>query len=295
MKALRSTGTLFLGGCFFYACFYLLFLYLPILFLPLFSFNSGTIIAFPLKGFTFKWYAQLAHADALIGALRNSIYVSTVVACASTALGLFAARALAFYRLFGLRTAEALIMTPLVVPGIIVGTSLLVFVVFLGLKPSLLAVIVGHTFIALPFAVAIMKSAFDQFDLTLEDAAYDLGESGVGVWLRVTLPILLPGIVASILVTFTVSFDEFILAFFLAGNEPTLPVYIWSQVRFPAKLPSTIALATIVILVSVLLLAIAEFLRRRGVRAGPAEPAAGQMAVSLGRVSVKKATRAARG
>ncbi len=154
-------------------------------------------------------------------------------------------------------------MAPLVIPGIIVGTSMLILLASAGVKPSLFAVILGHVFIALPFAVSIMKSAFDQFDDTLEEAAVDLGENAIGMWRRVTLPIVTPGIVSSLLVTFTVSFDEFILAFFLAGNEPTLPVYIWSQVRFPAKLPSTIALASILILVSVLLLIVAEKLRRR--------------------------------
>lgn len=84
----------------------------------------------------------------------------------------------------------------------------------------------------------------------------------LGVFWRVTLPVVIPGIVASILVTFTVSFDEFVLAFFLAGNEPTLPVYIWSQIRFPAKLPNTLALGSILLLVSVLLL-LAEWIRRR--------------------------------
>ncbi len=246
-----------------YTVFYLVFLYLPVMLLPLFSFNDGTIVAFPLQGFTLKWYGQLGQQDTLIQALVNSLIVGGVAAALSTALGLFAARAYVRYRFRGKQLSEGLVMLPLVIPGIIVASSMLVLFISIGLRPSLTAIILGHTFLALPFAVSIMKSSFDQFDQSLEEAAFDLGESVVGTFRRVTLPIVLPGIVSSLLVTFTVSFDEFVLAFFLSGNEPTLPVYIWSQIRFPAKLPNTLALGSLLLFFSILLLLIAETFRRR--------------------------------
>jgi len=246
-----------------YAVLYLVFLYLPVLLLPVFSFNSGTIVAFPLEGFTLKWYAQLAEADTMLRSLGNSLIVGSVTAVASTALGLFAARAYVRYRFAGRGASEGLVMLPLVIPGIIVASSMLVLFISIGLRPSLTTVILGHVFIALPFAVSIMKSAFDDFDQSLEEAAFDLGESVFGTFRRVTLPIVSPGIIASLLVTFTVSFDEFVLAFFLSGNEPTLPVYIWSQIRFPAKLPNTLALGSLLLAFSILLLLIAEYFRRR--------------------------------
>lgn len=249
-----------------YAGLYLVFLYLPVLFLPVFSFNDGTIVAFPLSGFTFKWYAQLAEADALIGALVNSLTVGLSTAVISTGIGLFAARAFTRYKFTGQGPAEGFVMLPLVIPGIIVASSMLVLFINLGLQPSLVTIIIGHVFLALPFAVSIMKSSFDQFDPSLEEAAYDLGESVFGTFRRVTLPIVAPGLVASILVTFTVSFDEFVLAFFLAGNQPTLPVYIWSQIRFPAKLPNTLALGSLLLLGSIALLIVAEYFRRKSVR-----------------------------
>ena len=249
-----------------YAGMYLAFLYLPVLFLPVFSFNDGTIVAFPLSGFTFKWYAQLAEADALIGALLNSLTVGLSTAVISTGIGLFAARAFTRYSFVGQGPAEGFVMLPLVIPGIIVASSMLVLFINLGLQPSLVTIIIGHVFLALPFAVSIMKSSFDQFDPSLEEAAYDLGESVPGTFRRVTLPIVAPGLVASILVTFTVSFDEFVLAFFLAGNQPTLPVYIWSQIRFPAKLPNTLALGSLLLLGSIALLIVAEYFRRKSVR-----------------------------
>ena len=250
-----------------YACLYLGFLYLPVLFLPLFSFNDGTIVAFPIKGWTLEWYRQLGNQDTLIQALLNSVLVGAVTAFLATSMGLFAGRAYVRYRFRGKKASEALVMLPLVIPGIIVASSMLVLFISIGIKPSLTAIIMGHTFLALPFAVSIMKSAFDDFDASLEEAAFDLGVGVVGTFRRVTLPIVAPGIVASLLVTFTVSFDEFVLAFFLSGNQPTLPVYIWSQIRFPAKLPNTLALGSLLLLASVVLLIIAEYFRRRSVKA----------------------------
>lgn len=249
-----------------YAAFYLLFLYLPILFLPLFSFNNGTVIAFPLQGFTLKWYQQLFHSEELFIALKNTLIVGSVTAITSTAIGTLTAAALARYRFFGQRAAHAIIMTPLLVPGIIIATALLLLFIQSGLEPSLFTVILGHVFLTIPFSVAIMKASFDQFDYSLEEAAIDLGESYLGALRRVVLPIVIPGIVSSLLVTFTVSFDEFVLAFFLSGTDPTLPVYIWSQVRFPGKLPSVLALGTLLILVSITLLLLSEWVKRRGKR-----------------------------
>lgn len=256
----------FLPGLSAYAVGYLIFLYVPVLLLPLFSFNDGTIVAFPLQGFTLKWYAALAGQDTLLQSLVNSLLVGGVTAVLATTLGLFAARAYVRYRFTGREASEGLVMLPLVIPGIIVASSMLVLFLFLGLPPSLSAVILGHTFLTVPFAVSIMKSAFDEFDPSLEEAAYDLGESAIGTFRRVTLPIVAPGIVSSLLVTFTVSFDEFVLAFFLSGNQPTLPVYIWSQIRFPAKLPNTLALGSCLLAFSVLLLITAEYFRRRSAK-----------------------------
>lgn len=249
-----------------YALFYLAFLYLPVLLLPLFSFNEGTIVAFPIQGWTLKWYGELGSQDTLIQALSNSLMVGGTSAVLATSMGLFAARAYVRYRFRGQRISEGLVMLPLVVPGIIVASSMLVLFISLGLKPSLTAVILGHVFLALPFSVSIMKSAFDDFDVSLEEAAYDLGSGIFETFRRVTLPVVAPGIISSLLVTFTVSFDEFVLAFFLSGNDPTLPVYIWSQIRFPAKLPNTLALGSLLLLASVMLLIVAEFFRRRSTK-----------------------------
>jgi spermidine/putrescine transport system permease protein len=113
--------------------------------------------------------------------------------------------------------------------------------------------------------MTVLMARFEGFDRDLEDASADLGEDGWMTFWRVTFPLVLPGILASLLLTFITSFDEFLVAYFLSGTEPTLPVYIWGQLRFPERLPMVLALGTIILAVSVALVALAEYVRNRGV------------------------------
>ena len=250
-----------------YVIAFLAFLYAPILLLPVFAFNDGTVIAFPLDGFTTKWFANLTTTPALHGALVNSLLVAVAAAVLATALGLMAARAAVRYRFRGKGAAMGLIMTPLVLPEIIVAVSLLVVVVrILELPLSLWTLIAAHTLICTPFAIAILNASFSNLDPSLEEAAIDLGETRASTFRLVTLPLIMPGIVASLLISFTISLDEFIIAFFLTGSDPTLPVYIWSLLRFPRELPTIMALGTILVIASIALLTLAEWSRRRGLR-----------------------------
>jgi spermidine/putrescine transport system permease protein len=114
----------------------------------------------------------------------------------------------------------------------------------------------------------VLISRMEGFDNSLEEAALDLGENGWMTFWRVTFPIVLPGIVASLLLTFTISFDEFVLAFFLSSTDPTLPLYIWSSLRFPTKLPAVLALGASIFVISFFVVSFAEWLRRRGVKSG---------------------------
>lgn len=250
-----------------YAIGYLVFLYGPILLLPVFAFNDSAIIAFPLKGFTTSAFEQLWRAEALHDAVWNSLRVAVAASIVATALGICAARASSRFRFPGQRPIMGLIMLPLVLPEIIVAVSLLIVLVQLGMPLSLWTVVLGHVLICVPFCVAILNSAFLALDRSLEEASMDLGESRFGTFWRVTLPLVAPGIVASLLISFTISLDEFIIAFFLTGTDATMPVYIWSQLRFIAKLPSVMALGTILLLASLLLLTAAEYFRRRSAQA----------------------------
>ena len=247
-----------------YAIAYLIFLYAPIVLLPIFAFNSGTIIAFPLKGFTTDWFNQMLANETLRRAFFNSLIIAVSSAILATTLGIFAARASTRFNFPAKPGIMGLIMLPLVLPEIIVAMSLLVVLLAIGVKLSIFTVILGHTLICMPYAIAILSTAFNSLDKSLEEAAYDLGETKWSAFRLVILPLVMPGIISAGLMSFTISLDEFIIAFFLAGNEPTLPTYIFSQLRFPKSIPVIMALGTVLVVMSILLLTVAEYFRRRG-------------------------------
>ena len=246
-----------------YAVAYLAFLYVPVLLLPLFSFNDSLFIAFPLSGFTTKWYAALAADEDMRTALWNTMKVGATASLLSTLLGLLAAKALSR----GLPGGTFLLgfsTLPLFIPDIVLGIALLILVSSLTIPLSLTSVVIGHVLICLPFAIAVLMSRFEGFDVSLEEASRDLGENAWMTFWRVTFPLVLPGIVASLLLTFIVSFDDFLIAFFLCGTDATLPVYIWGELRFPYKLPNVLALGATILVASTVLVALAEWVRRLG-------------------------------
>jgi spermidine/putrescine transport system permease protein len=249
-----------------YAGLYLVFLYLPVLLLPVFSVNTAASPRFPLAGLTLRWYRDLPRTPAMLEAAGNSLMVGVAAAALATVLGICAARAVTRYRFRGRRAVAAVVMAPLVLPEIIVAVSLLIVILQLGLQLSLVTVALGHAVICLPYAVTVLSAGFEGFDRSLEEASADLGETAWGTFRRVTLPMVAPAILSSFLVSFTISLDEFILAFFLAGTESTLPVYIWGQLRFAGKLPGVLALGTVLLAGSVILLSLAEIFRRRAAK-----------------------------
>jgi spermidine/putrescine transport system permease protein len=247
-----------------YALIYLAFLYVPVLFLPLFSFNDAIYVAFPLKGFTTNWYEQMLTNQPMHAALMNSVKVGLVTAVVATILGIFGAKALTRYRIRGQKPVVAVIMLPLVIPGIILGVALLILVSRLGIALSLYTVTLGHILISVPFAMVTLIARFEGFDKSMEEAAADLGDNAWWTFWRVTFPMVFPGVLASLLLCFTISFDEFIMAFFLAGTDPTLPIFIYSQLRFPQKLPGVLALGACILVVSFVVVFFSQWLRRRG-------------------------------
>ena len=249
-----------------YALVYVAFLYLPVMLLPVFSVNASPVPVFPMKGLTFDWYESLWGNDIMLGAARNTLVVGLASAVIATVLGICAARAITRYRFAGKRPMSAIIMAPLVLPEIIIAISLLLVLLQFGLGLSLITVIVGHVLICLPYSITVLVSGFEGFDPAFEEASADLGETAFGTLRRVTLPMMMPAIISSLLVSFTISLDEFMIAFFLSGTEPTLPIYIWGQLRFAAKLPAVLALGTLMLVGSLILLTAAELLRRRAAR-----------------------------
>jgi spermidine/putrescine transport system permease protein len=248
-----------------YSVLYLIFLFGPVFLLPLFAFNAGTVIAFPLQGFSLKWFASLLENDALHDAVRNSLIIAVTVSILSTILGIFAARASTRYDFPGKGAMVGFIMLPLVMPEVILAVALLVIFLQIALPLGMVAVIIGHILVCTPFCIAILNGAFLSLDKSLEEAAIDLGETRMSTFRLVILPLVMPGIISSLLIAFIISLDEFIMAFFVAGSTVTLPIYIFSQLRFPSGLPVIMALGTILVCLSITLLAIAEYFRRRGV------------------------------
>jgi spermidine/putrescine transport system permease protein len=250
----------------FYAVLFMVFLYAPVLLAPLFSFNDSLFAVFPLKGFTLKHYWSMAGNTGMLIALQNSIIVAVFVSVAATAISLPAAIALTRHKLPGSAVILSLFSLPLIIPSIVFGVAILIIALrLLGIELSLWTVGAAHVFICIPFSLTVLMSRLEGFDKSLEEASRDLGENAWMTFYRVTLPLSLPGIISSLLLCFITSFDEFVLAFFLAGTEPTLPVYLFGQLRFPNKLPGMLALGTSILVFSTALVLLAEYFRRRGV------------------------------
>ncbi|MBN9254336.1 MULTISPECIES: ABC transporter permease [unclassified Mesorhizobium] len=248
----------------FYVLAYLVFLYLPVLLIPLFSFNDSIQAAFPLQGFTLQWYQTLYGNPALSGALANSLVIGVIAASGATLCGI----TVSYMDLYGrsplAATISAAARLPILIPGVIVGISLLILVNLIGLGPSRISIVLGHILVALPTTVVVMRSRFAAIPKTIREAALDLGASDWTTFRRVMLPLSLPAVLSAFMLAFLISFDEFIVVFFLAGTEPTLPLYIWSQLRFPRSLPTVMALGTVILGVSFIIAGTAEILRHRG-------------------------------
>ncbi len=249
-----------------YMVVYLLFLYIPSLMLPIFSFNDSIQMVLPLKEFTLKWYAGIPATPGLLDALGNSLRLSLSVAFVTTTLATIGARALTRYRLPGQGAALGFIMLPMVMPGIILAVGLLVLMLAIGIPLSLWTIGIAHVVATLPFATLVIRARLEGFSKSLEESALDLGENAWMTFWRVTFPLILPGVGAAFLLTFTTSFDEFLFALFLGGNSVTLPVFMWTQVRFPQTLPTVLALGSCIFLGTVLLIGAAEWLRRIGTK-----------------------------
>jgi spermidine/putrescine transport system permease protein len=241
----------------------LVLLYLPIGILFLFSLQTNTTLSFPFGGLTLDWYQKLTHADALFRAARNSVVVALASSAAATILGTMVALTVVRHRFRTRNLLIALSALPLIVPFIVLAVALLVLFRALGIDLSLWTVGVAHTIVALPYVLLIVGARLIGFDRNLEDAAMDLGAGDLGTIRLIVLPLIAPAVVAAWLTAFTVSFDEFALALFLAGRDPTFPVYMYGQLRFAQTLPVIISLAVLMLIGTLVLISIAEVIRRR--------------------------------
>lgn len=268
-----------------YAFAVYLFLYIPIGIIALFSFNAGRHAA-QFQGFSTQWYGKALSNPFVMDALTTSLIVALSSAALATLFGTMAAMALQLVR-GRLRLAfDALIYIAVMVPGIVIGIATLIALVTLfdWLNPLLAAIwpladaapqlslgygslIAAHGLFSMALVIIIVRARMAGMDRSLIEASSDLGATPWGTFLQVTLPQIFPGILAGFLLAFTFSFDDFIIAFFVAGSQTTLPVYVFSSIRRGVT-PEINAIGTMVLAVSLLLLIVAQAILQRGRKVG---------------------------
>jgi putative spermidine/putrescine transport system permease protein len=250
----------------------LFFLAAPILVVVPLSFNAEVFLNFPIKEFSLRWYEKIIADPYWQNAALKTLIVGSCTALLSTVLGTMAALGLSNRALPGRSFILAILLTPLVIPLIIIAVSLYFFFAKVGLIGTLTGLVIGHTLIATPFVVLTVLATLAGFDWRLNSAAASLGAGPARVFRTVTLPLVLPGIATGALFAFAVSLDEIVIALFVAGSEQhTIPRAIWRGVRQEID-PTILAVACLLILLSVVLLAFAGLLRHRTTRMTVSSP-----------------------
>lgn len=233
-----------------YAASFYLFLYAPIGLLIALSFNDSQVMGFPFRGVTLKWYSEVFTDGRLLASIGNSFAVGLVAAAIATGLALLAALGLR-HSFPGRDAVIPLMLVPIITPGIVSGVLLYVFFGVTGIPYGLwTAVLAAHVTWVLPFAFLTIYPRLHRFDRSLEEAAMDLGATPAIVFRRVVLPLIRPGIIATLLFSFTLSFDEFIRTLFVAGPERTTPVYLWLLI-VEQMAPFLPAVGVVIMLISV--------------------------------------------
>jgi spermidine/putrescine transport system permease protein len=242
---------------------FVVFLLAPLVVLVIFAFNDSTTPTLPLAGFTSSWFSEAFTNDQLTSALVRSAVIAVLTGIIATTLGIFASIGLTSPKLKLRSLTVAALLLPLVVPYISLAVGLVILLQALQLQTSLLAVVLGHVVIALPFSILVLLPRLRTLDPLMLEAARDLGAGDFAAFRLITLPLLGPALVSSFLISFVTSFDEFAIASFLApSGAPTYPVFLYASARTPALLPQVIAIGTLVIATSILLVLIAEGGRR---------------------------------
>lgn len=261
-----------------YGVLFMLFLYAPLALIFVYSFNANAINMAVWSGFTTDWYASLfgmvpagASFDAaftenperIFQVVRNSLVVALSASAVSTVIGTAAALALARYHFVGRRLYQALLVLPMIMPDIVLGIALLIFFVGAGVHLSLLTIIVGHCTFLTCYVYVVVSARLATMDQSLEQASADLGAGPWTTFRRVTLPILMPGILGGFLLGFIISLDDVVITYFIAGvDTQTLPLFILAMMRRGIR-PQINALAVLLICFSFVVASIGLYLRSR--------------------------------
>lgn len=236
-------------------------LHAPVLVLMVFSFNASRF-SVHWTGFTWDWYARLAESPVLLRGLQVSLIVAVFATVIATVLGTLIAVALARYAVRGRAAMEGLLLLPIVTPEIVVGISLLVFFAALRYPLGVSSIVIAHVAFSISFVVVVVLARLHGLDRGLEEAAMNLGADEITTFWKVTVPLAMPGIVAAALLAFTLSFDDFLITFFVAGvGSSTLPLVVYSMVKLSVS-PTVNAISTIIVLVSTISVVLADRLTR---------------------------------
>lgn len=244
----------------------LAFLILPILVIIPLSFSDGSFLAYPIRGYSMRWYAHLFASDDWMATIRSSLIVAPFATLVATVLGTLAALGLTRGEFAGKAVVMAFLISPMIVPVIVVGVGMYLFFVTIHLSDSYLGLILGHAALGAPFVVITVVATLQGFNQNLVRASQSLGASPTLTFFKITLPLIGPGVVSGALFAFATSFDDVVLAMFLAGpQQRTLPMAMFSGLRDNIT-PTIAAIATILTLFSVCLLLTVEWLRGRSDR-----------------------------
>lgn len=231
-------------------------LFIPLILIVIFSFNNSMLGTFPLAGFTMQWYQDAFSRRLYVLGFRASLIVATAASIGAGILGTLAAYGLNRYKYRFNGMILGFLTIPILIPGLVLGISMLSYFYYFGINRSLFTVILAHIVFSTPYVVLILNARFHNFDWSIEDAARDLG---AGTWQRIRLilfPLIRPSIIGAMLLVFATSFDEFVVTYFVIGNESTMPMIIWSMLKRGVT-PTLNALSTILLMLSFVLLVLA--------------------------------------
>ncbi len=264
------------------ACYYalrilcalvLLFLIVPVLVIVPLSFNSGSFLVYPLQGFSMRWYEALFSSADWMRSLKNSMLIAPAATFLAVVLGTLAAVGLTRAEFRGKALLMTILISPMVVPVVIIGVASYLFFAPLGMGNSYLSLILVHAVLGVPFVIITVSATLQGFNYNLVRAAASLGASPLTALFRVTLPLIAPGVISGALFAFATSFDEVVVTLFLAGPEQiTLPRQMFSGIRENLS-PTIAAAATLLIGFSIALLLTLEWLRGRAEKLRTQQPA----------------------
>jgi len=245
-----------------YAILAYAYIYLPIILLIIFSFNTQKLNVH-WEGFTLHWYGVLFRDQDVLQATRNTLIVAFVSTILATIIGTLAALALQRYRFPGYTIAESILYIPVIIPEVVMGISLLVFFAMINFRLGLTTITLSHIAFNIPFVTLVVRARLHGFDKSIEEAAMDLGANWFITFWRVTLPTIMPGVLAGALLAFTLSLDDYVITYFTAGpGSTTLPLRVFSMVRF-AVTPEVNALSALWILTVFIVLGMGQILQRK--------------------------------